>query len=189
MNLAGNNDSRIKSLLEDGVKIEMVTEDQMTDADRESVFNREQSVDAIPDLDVLSKNVYDILCYLEDSKTQQHMKKKANVAGVRMMLNNKYADAMPLGMIDMLLEEENREENVERILQMIEYLRDAKRGGNERLKELEKIVTEDVNNRYSYSQYGSKEAFERALEKEIKNEQKKKNSEQMKNKGKIMMKN
>ncbi len=171
-------DQSLISKLGDGVKIEMVTEDQMNDADRNSVFNREQTVDAIPDLDELSRNVYEILKYLEDRKTRNYMETKANAAGVRMLLNNKYADKMPLGMIDMLMEEECREENVERILEIIDFLREAKREGNDKLKELDDVLHEKINKRYMYDKYGSKEAFEKALEEEIKNEQKKNGGKQ-----------
>lgn len=185
-------DPNMKSKLGDGVKVEMVTEDQMTDADREAVFNREQTVDAIPDVDELSWNVFKILEYLEEEKTQKIMEK--NSTAIRMLLNNKYADKVPLGIIDMLMEEEFREENVARVLQIIEYLRQAKLYGNEKLKELDGMLTEEVNQRYLYSKHGgSKEAFERALAQEVRKEQSKKNGQnnqsEMKNFGKLMVNN
>jgi hypothetical protein len=173
MNQSHSHSRRGTGSLPEGVKVEMVTEDQMTEEDKNSVFNREQTVDAIPDLDKLTWNVFKILEYLESPATLKHMRTKTNIDGVRMLLNNKYADEMPLGIIDMLLEEESREENVERILQMITHLRQAKREGNERLKALEEIFVEDVKTRYAYDEYGSKEAFEKALSKEIEKEQRK----------------
>ena len=153
------------------VKVDMVTADQMTDEDRKAVFNREASVDAIPDLDVLTGHVYEILEYL--SRPQVKNLLRTNDTAVKMHLNNKYAETVPLGVIGLLMDEKNIEEHVERLLRMFENLRRAKTG-DVSLEDAHKELADDVNNRYCYSKFGSKEAFEKAIENEVMKEQKKK---------------
>ncbi|VBB17909.1 hypothetical protein YASMINEVIRUS_372 [Yasminevirus sp. GU-2018] len=162
----------LNSKLDDGVKVDVVTADQMTEADRQAIFNREASVDAIPDLDVLTGHVLEILQYLEKPETAKLI--KTNESAVKMYLNGKYADTVPLGIITVLLDEGARDENVERLLGMFEKLRLAK-SGQLTLEDAEKSVTDEVNQRYIYSKYGSKEAFEKELAKEVAKEQKRKN--------------
>lgn len=181
------NDKKVS--MNDQIKIEMVGPDEMSEADRNAIFNREASIDAIPDLDVLTKNVFDILEYLERSDIVKLM--RTNESAVKMYLNNKYADSVPLGIITMLMEEDAREENVEMMLQMFESLKQAKIG-NLSLETAEKNLAEIVNNRYSYAKYGSKEAFERALTNAVKKEQSKKgkqNIESLSSVGKIKFSN
>ena len=159
----------------DKIKIDMVSNDQMTEEERKSIFNREASVNAIPNLDILTGNVFEILKYLENPETKKLM--KINDTAVKMYINNKYADSVPLGIITLLMEEDSREENVERMLKMFEALQQAK-NGTLSIDDAEKKITEDVNNRYLYSKYGSKEEFEKELNREIE-------KEKSKNKGKV----
>lgn len=171
----------------DNIKVEMVTADQMTDEDRRAVFDREATVDAIPDLDVLTSRVYEILLYLEKPETCRLL--KTNDSAVKMHLNNKYPD-VPLGIITVLLEEDSRIENIERILRIFDSLRKAKEG-QVSLEDAEKNLVDDVNERYLYRKYGSKEQFEAELAKEVRNEQRKKNgnnAEALRNVGKVRIK-
>jgi hypothetical protein len=185
-----NRNLKTRENLNDKVKVEMVSADQMTDAEREAVFNREESVDSIPDLDILTGHIFDILTYLEKPQTINLM--KTNQAAVKMYLNNKYADSIPLGIITLLMEEDNKDENIERLMRMFESLRKAK-GGKLSLEEAKESLIEDVSQRYLYSDYGgSKEAFEKALMMELQKEQQKKNKqnvENLKNVGKVRFKN
>lgn len=166
------------SRLNDNVKLDVVTADDIPEDKRRAIFDRQASVDAIPDLDVLTGNVYEILQYLEDPRIRKLQ--KTNDSAVKMHLNTKYADTVPLGIITVLMEEESRFENVERLLKMFEQLRKAK-AGEISLETAEQTVTEDVNERYLYSKYGSKDAFEKALAGEIQKEQRKKNLENVTN--------
>jgi hypothetical protein len=173
----------------DQVKLDMVSAEDMSVEDRESVFNREASINAIPDLDVLTGNVFNILQYLERPEISKLM--RTNDTAVKMYLNNKYADTVPLGIITLLMEEDARDENVNQLLNMFESLRQAK-SGNISLEDAEKKLTDDVSNRYLYSKYGSKDAFEQALMSEVKKEQSKKgkqNVESLRNTGKAQFNN
>lgn len=172
------------------VKVDMVKANEMSEEERKAIFDREASIDAIPDLNVLTKNVYDILKYLDKTETKNLMKK--NTSAVRMLLNDKYADSVPLGIIDMLMEEENKEENIDRLLRIFESLKQAKLGKISLDNGLDNL-TNEVNERYLYSKHGSKEDFERALAMEIQAEQRKKKmdskSVDLKNIGKVTIKN
>lgn len=153
--------------LNDNVKVDMVTADQMSESDRNNIFNKEASVDAIPDLDVLTGKVYEILNYLEKPGTSKLM--KTNESAVKMYLNNTYSD-VPLGFITLLLEEESRYDNVQLMLNMFESLKLAKQGRIS-LDDAERKVTNEVNSKYVYSKYGgSKEAFEKQLAIEVEKE-------------------
>ena len=84
-----------------GMKIDMVNESEMTEADRQRVFDRPMSVDAIPDLDILTSHIYEILEYLYKDSTDKLL--KSNESAVKMYLNNKYADTVPYGIITLLM--------------------------------------------------------------------------------------
>lgn len=128
----------------------------------------ELSLDAIPDLDKLTGNILEILEYLEDPKNKRLI--ATNEGSVRTMLCNQYAETVPYGVITLLLDRENRYENVGRLMRMFEMMNNAK-CGKRTLEEVEKEFTEEINHRYIYSKYGSKENFERELQKEIAKEQ------------------
>lgn len=175
--------------LNENIKLDIVSTDQMTDEERRAIIDREASIDAIPDLDILTGHVYEIICYLEKPETSKLLKK--NDSAVKMYLNSKYADTVPLGIITILMEEDNRIENIERLLRLFDQLRKAK-SGQISLDDAEKNITDEVNERYLYSEYGSKEAFEAALKKEVTKEQRKKNitgAEALRNVSKIKIKN
>lgn len=187
--MSKNKKVNMKGPTNDQVKVDMVSANEMSAEERNAVFNREASIDAIPNLDVLTGHVFEILQYLEKPEICKLM--KTNDTAVKMHLNNKYADTVPLGIITLLMEEDTRDENVERMLRLFTTLRQAK-SGNISLEDAEKNLTEEVNNRYLYSKYGSKEAFEQALMSEVKKEQSKKgkqNVEALRNTGKAHFNN
>lgn len=176
--------------MNDNIKVDMVTSDQMTEADRKAIFDMKPNIEGIPDLSVITGYIFEILVYLDMPETVTLLKK--NNSAVKMHLNNKYADTVPLGIISLLMEESpEREKNVEQILKLFESLQSAK-DGKKTLDEVETILAEDVNQRYEYSKYGSKEAFEQALMKGLQKERLKernKNIEGVKNVGKATIKN
>lgn len=129
-----------------------------------SLDHKEMSIDAIPDLDKLTGYILEILQYLEDPQNQTYIKN--NEGPVRMLLNNKYADTVPYGIITLLLDKQNRYENVDRLMRMFEQMNRAKNGHID-LQEVEKNFTEEINDRYIYSKFGSKEEFEKQLQKEM----------------------
>lgn len=149
--------------MDQGLKIEMVSADDMTDTERRAVFDRPMTKDAIPDLDILTGHVFEILEYLYKDSTEKLL--KTNESAVKMFLNNKYADTVPYGVITLLIEKNDREKNVEGLLELFKNLAIAKKGEID-LETIEKNLSESVNQRYLYDQYGSKEAFEKEIMKQ-----------------------
>lgn len=118
------------------------------------------TLDAIPDLKVLTNNLYEIIEYLERDDIIELTREADHI--VLNTLNNKYGDDVPYSMLKILLDIDNREENVERFLDMIEMLKQAKRGEYD-LEVAEKDFTDKINERYLYNKYGGREKFEKAL--------------------------
>ena len=133
----------------------------------------EMSVDAIPDLEKLTEHLLEILVYLEDPKIRKIV--RDNETDVKMLLNNKYADTVPYGFISLLMNEETRAENADRIVRMLENMKKAK-NGLVSLEAVEKDFAEEINQKYIYSKYGSKENFEQELTKMQKKKWKKRRS-------------
>ncbi len=136
------------------MKIDLVSEAEMTSEERSKIMDSEASVDAIPDLNLLTRYVYEILQYLENPKTDKN--------NIYTHLNMTYADKVPTGIITLLLDEKDRVKNVKGLLDMFEQLNRAKQGKIS-LTDAENIVSESINERYLYSKYGSREEFEKTL--------------------------
>jgi len=173
------------------MKVELVTEDSMTPEMKDKLFNSKPSVDAIPDLNVLTGHVYDIVEYLELPETKKILKKDDSI--VMKYLNNKYADSVPLGIIKLLMEENERQNTIEILANMFQALLDAKNGKTTiedvEMKIFEKDGLNSINHKYVYSKNGgSKEEFEKLLSKEIMKDKASKNIGNLKNLGKLTVK-
>ena len=179
----------MNSDLNKNVKLDMVNADEMTEEARKEIFNREATVDAIPDLDILTGHIYDILQYLEQPEVDKLM--ETNPGLVKMNLNNKYADSnIPFGLITLMMDKENQQEHIDRMLRMFKLLNDAKRN-NISLDDADRIFTDDVN-QIEYKKYGSKEAFEKAMASAVQSERtskNKQNAESLRNTGKAKFNN
>jgi hypothetical protein len=146
------------------IKVSMVSPSEIKNGQNSSVLEQgTMSVNAIPDLDVLTGHVYEILEFLERPATSSLL--KSNEGAVKMMLNQKYADTVPLPIITLLLEEDLRVENVEKLLNLFERLAKVKKIKNEdeALKVLEK--TQEEFTQENRKQYKIEE-FEKELEKQ-----------------------
>ena len=166
MNISNNN--------QNNVKVDVVSGNDIQFDENSYVMQQgEQSIDAIPDLDILTGHVYDILQYLEKPNTIKILKNNGEGI-IKKILNEKYADSVPYPMLTLLIEEKNRYENVDMLLRLFENLNKAKRG-NRTLEDIDKELTDEVNQKYIYDEYGgTKEAFEEQVRKEVLKSQKKK---------------
>lgn len=156
-----------------GMKVDIVDmKEAMNDPTADVMEESEASIEAIPDLDLLTKNIVDILEYLKKPEVKKICDKDDSL--IRMTLINKYADSVPLKFIDLFMDKDpvHKAESVERSLRWIEQLAKAK-AGKISLEDASKGLVDEVNERYVYSKYGSKEAFEAALQKELILDQKK----------------
>jgi hypothetical protein len=155
------------------IKVDMVDmAEAMNDPNAEVMEKGEASIDAIPDLDVLTAKIVEILEYLELPEVKKVCEKDDSI--IRMSLINKYADSVPLNFIDLFMDkdEEHKQESIERTLIWIEQMAKVKAGEAD-LEEVSKSLVDEVNQRYVYSKYGGKENFEKTLRKELAKEQRK----------------
>jgi hypothetical protein len=158
--------SSIKDLKNMGdMKVDLESADEMTEDQRREVYESEPSISNIPDLDKLTKDIYNVLEFLEKPEIGRQLRK--NKDSVMMYINKKFVStAVSYNMIKILLDEDTRIENTEMLLNMLDKLALAKKGEID-LKDAEKDVSEKVNSKYIYSQFGSKENFEKELKKEL----------------------
>lgn len=122
---------------------------------------------AIPNLALLTGNVLNILRYLELPEVKGMV--LTDPMSVKMALNDKYAESVPYGIIDILIDPLKRKENVNKLMDMFDILNSVKTGELE-LNEAEESFVEDLNEKYIYSEFSSKEEFYKFLKNEKKND-------------------
>ncbi len=122
---------------------------------------------AIPNLALLTGNVLNILRYLESPEVKGMV--LTDPMSVKMKLNDKYAESVPYGIIDILIDPLKRKENVNKLMDMFDILNSVKTGELE-LNEAEESFVEDLNEKYIYSEFSSKEEFYNFLKNEKKND-------------------
>jgi hypothetical protein len=108
------------------LKIDIVNENEMPSSAKD--LDYEPSVDAIPDLELLTKNINEITDYLEKPSSQLLLKENPSV--IKRLLNEKYLN-VPYGILVLLLERDTPEiiyDNGMLLLKMIETLKKAKTG-------------------------------------------------------------
>jgi hypothetical protein len=154
----------------ENIKAELVSGENI-DSSQFAIPERSEkpSIGAIPDMDILTRHVLEIIEYLEQEDVLEKCKKDDHI--IMNELNNKYYKTVPYPMLKLLMDFENREENVERILRILDTLVEAKQG-KINLEDAEKNLTDEVNERYVYRKYGSKENFEYELAKAVEQERK-----------------
>lgn len=188
-------DREALNALNDNIEIDVVNyEDAVDDVGPEFFEESEASVDAIPDINLLTRYVLEIMKTIDEEKqnmennistdieegsdyTENDIKmiREQNLSLIRIGLFNKYADTkLPMSFIDMLLEENPiiRNENTERMFNTLNKLLDIKEGraSIDEVKDME----EDVQKRYIYSRFGGKEGYMRAIQQQhIQNEKEK----------------
>lgn len=129
---------------------------------------------AIPDLDNLTNNIVQILEYInrdDMQKLENRDKEKFD-----MELNNKFNEFSLnyIGIFNLLLDKNNRKDNILRLMKMIETLKQVKYGIKDYDTEFDNFKEELANN-YLYPKFGGKKGFERKMkQKQIKNRKNKK---------------
>lgn len=115
----------------------------------------EMSPDAIPNLDDLLININSVLDFVEEP----YMKdlEVTNKDMFERIIINKYHDKMPFKIIRALMEEE-RYENLSKLLDMFEILKKVKRGEADVYDEFKKF-NEEQNQTYIYPKFGGKDEF------------------------------
>jgi len=147
------------------ITLEQISENDMTEKQK-ILFDRKLSVDAIPDLDLLTTNVCDILEYLDNPSTVKMLKNNSDV--VERTLNNKYADTVPYSILKLLLDRENIVENTKMLISLFERLNDAKTGKKD-LVELEKEYAIEMQKKYKIDEIYNKLAQTTNIDMKVKN--------------------
>ena len=129
-------------------------------------MDSEPTVEAIPDLDQLTSDIYEVLAYLEQPDIKKICEQNDSI--VRINLINKYADRMPLHFIDLFMtkDEDKKNDAIERALDMIDKLAEVKFGKRD-IKKFSKEWADTINYDFVYAKAGGKENFEKELMKEI----------------------
>jgi hypothetical protein len=130
--------------------VSLVTE---AEANQGGAPERVMSVNAIPDIILLSTLVIDFVEYYNLPST-----KKLKNTNYGMYLNTLYDkfEKLPTSMIKLLSDDDNQVENLEKIINMLETLSSVKRG-EVNLETAHDEFTEKQNEAYFYPAFGGKE--------------------------------
>jgi hypothetical protein len=128
------------------------------------------NIDAIPDLVELTNTVLEFIEFEDNSETQNT---KLNNRGYYNYMVEERFDKLPTTMIKLLSEKDKRTENLSKILDMIDLLKNVKSGKTS----FEKAENEFVEKRaeeYLYPQFGGKDNFYKIAEENKKKQEKSK---------------
>lgn len=121
------------------------------------------SPDAIPDLGELLGYVNSLIAFVETP--EMIVLAKTNYEEYERRAYQRYNQHMPIKIIGMMVNEEERYENLERLLDMFDRL-DGIKSGKRNMQEEYADFSEKLNEQYLYPEYGgSKEAFIEAMKK------------------------
>lgn len=121
------------------------------------------SPDAIPDLGELLNYVNSLIAFVETP--EMVVLSKTNYEDYERRAYQRYNQHMPIKIIGMMVNEEERYENLERLLDMFDRLDGVKTGKRDMQNEYADF-SEKLNEQYLYPEYGgSKEAFIEAMQK------------------------
>lgn len=120
----------------------------------------EMNPDAIPDLDDMLVHIQRLLEEIETPEMQELERKNRNEFE-KILTHKYYEDISSTKIINLMLEPE-RYENLEKLLDMFERLKNVK-SGNINIQDAHKNWCEKMNEEYVYSKHGSKENFEKVM--------------------------
>lgn len=144
----------------DGLEVE----DKLYDADKvdQKLVYKESTDISIPDIAQLTGTIIEFVEYL--SQPQVIEMSKGDEVAYKQHLENKFEDfsLKYYSIFRMLLEEKNRAENLNKLISMMEILKNIKDGKKDHDKEFEKFKEERAEE-YIYPQFGGKNNFQRVL--------------------------
>lgn len=158
-----------KELL-DGVTIsnKLYTEEEM---EKDSgTLRMKMTPNAIPDIGKLIERVFELLEFID---TDEMLKmERENGGSFTNLVNTKFED-MPYSIVRLLMDRENRVENMERLLVLFEKMRQIKEE-NRDIDEAYEQYTEELREQFLYPQYGGKSGFEQKMLKKQQKQSRKK---------------
>ncbi len=117
------------------------------------------SIDEIVDIDKILNNIIDFIQF-SDKPEIIDLEKRDDTAYFHLIMER--YEELPMSIIRLLMERENRSENVEKLLDMITLLSKLKNGEGDINEEFEKF-SENLNEEYVYPEFGGKEKFEEKM--------------------------
>jgi hypothetical protein len=115
---------------------------------------------AIPDLDNMLVHIQRLLEDIETPEMQE-LEKKNRSEFEKILTHKYYEDISSIKIINLMLEPE-RYENLEKLLDMFERLKNVK-SGKLNIQDAHKNWCEKMNEEYVYSKHGGKENFEKVM--------------------------
>jgi len=124
----------------------------------------------IPDLEKLTNDLLNFIEFYDKPETQKT--KETNVGYYNYLINDKFKN-LPFPMIRLLEDQKNRKENLAKIIEMINILKNVK-SGQTSLENAENEFVEKRAEEYLYPAFGGKDNFYKvAEENKLKNNNKK----------------
>ncbi len=133
----------------DNPNVSLVSE---AEANQEGM-DRKMSVDAIPDITLLSSLVVDFVEFYNDPSVQKV--RKTDHARYLNMMFEKF-EKLPMSMIKLLSDEEEQIQNLQKIITLLETLSKVKQG-QVSLQDAHDEFTEKQNEEYFYPAFGGKD--------------------------------
>lgn len=129
---------------------------------------------AIPDLNKLTTEIINFLEYVNTDEAEKI--EKDNFENYKRHLEGKFPDFTLnyINIYNMLLEKENREDNLVKLLNLFEILKDIKEGKKDIQEEFIRFKEAQASE-YIYPKYGGKENFEKHIKQRALKKQKKTN--------------
>jgi len=127
------------------------------------------TISSIPNLELLTDNVLNFIEFFDNPKIQEL--KKNQPGNFNYLVNEKF-NTLPVSMIKLLSDLDNRESNLEKILEMITLLKSVQTG-NKSFENAENEFVEKRAEEYLYPSFGGKENFYKVAEENKKNQEKK----------------
>jgi hypothetical protein len=130
----------------------------------------DMTTESIPDIEQLTEKVVKLLEFIDDP-TIVELEKTDNTKYFQ-TVNSQFED-LPYSIIKLLTERENRDTNLEKLLDMFAIMQTIKNGE----KDITSAFTdykEELNEEYVYPKFGGKEEFERKMNKKKKKAERRK---------------
>lgn len=121
----------------------------------------DMTAESIPDIEDLTSKVVDFLQFIDDPDMIE-MEKTDNVKYFQMV--NSSFESLPYSIIKLLTERENRDVNLEKLLDMFAIMQTIK-NGEKNISSAFTDYKETLNEEYVYPKFGGKAEFERKMDK------------------------
>jgi hypothetical protein len=129
------------------------------------------SIPQIPDLTLLTTKILEFIEFYDEPVTQELLIN--NKTGYNLIVDERFS-IIPVAMLRLLSDTQNRASNLEKIMDMISMLEKVKNGTNS-LENAENTFFEKRASEYLYPQFGGRENFYKIAEENKKKKELKKN--------------